>query len=125
MRSLLLCVFSFLVCTAGAQTDTLQKLPDTIRSNSGPDPQSWYNSELPKDVAPFKDSVLLRADEVPHKLQKALDANDEFDGWRTGDLYFDRVNKFYKLFIRRGTNVDRFILTKGGKIISIQSYRGR
>lgn len=123
MKTLL--VFSlllFLIRETNAQSDTTQNLPDSVLRRSGPDPESWYNSALPKDAAPAKDSVIMEVDQLPSSLRKSLDHKKEFDGWRNGKIYFDKVNKNYKLFIQRGRNTERFTVDKRGNTLSFTSF---
>jgi hypothetical protein len=110
------------VWSANAQSDTTQQLPDSVLRRSGPDPQSWYNSELPKDAAPKKDSVLLTLDQLPSVFRKSLDEKKAFDGWRNGAVYFDRVTKNYKLFFPRGKNTEWFVLDEKANVLSYQSF---
>ena len=112
----------FLIGETNAQSDTTQNLPDSVLRRSGPDPESWYNSALPKDAAPAKDSVILAVDQLPSSLRKSLDTKKEFDGWRNGKIYFDKVNKNYKLFIQRGRNTERFTVDKRGNTLSFTSF---
>lgn len=122
MKTLL--VFPFLiVCLEGnAQSDTTRQLPDTVVSSTAPDPDSWYNSELPRDAGPQKDSVLLTNDELPSSLRRALNAKDQFKGWRRGKIYFDLVNKNYRLFFPRDENTECFTLDKKGNTLSYTSF---
>jgi hypothetical protein len=114
--------FIYALCiSVVAQTDTTN-LPDTVRTGTTPDPRIWYNSELPRDLEPFKDSVLLSEDQLPAKIRKTLDDKDELNEWRRGSVYHDKVNKTFKVFIPRGRNVEFFTLSADGTIVAYRSY---
>jgi hypothetical protein len=106
---------------AVAQTDTTN-LPDTVRTETSPDPRIWYNSELPRDLAPYKDSVLLSEDQLPAKIRRTLDDKDELNEWRRGSVYRDNVNGTFKVFIPRGRNIEFFTLSTDGTIVAYRSY---
>jgi hypothetical protein len=122
MKNLLVFLWlSLSLFRASAQSDTIPTLPDSLRRNS-PDPNSWYNNELPKDIGPAKDSLLLTAQQIPDNIKQAMDAKEELKGWRDGSVYQDRVNKTFKIFIKRKRNVELFVMSSDGQIVSYRSY---
>lgn len=115
-------VFFLLVSTAvQAQTDTIR---DTLRNRGETsNPASFYNDQLPKDLAPAKDSVEVPIDRLPAKLKKVLRKNDVFEGWEQGAAYYDKVNKLYKVYIPQGNTLRIHGFTGDGKVVTFQSIK--
>jgi hypothetical protein len=94
---------------------------DTIQRVSNQ--ESWYNSELPKDADPKKDSVAVPLEELPSKILKTLRTTDALAGWKNGKVYRDVVNDIYKLYIPEEQLMKIYSLTPAGIVVSFHSYR--
>jgi hypothetical protein len=124
MKRLLLILFLFSGGYLYAQTDSAVVVRDTINTRrTMPDPQSVYNSELPKDVGPAKDSVLVTDKQVPRRVRKTLNGKDIYDGWQDGEIYLNRNTGLYMLYITRGALVNKFGLDADGRQVTFISFK--
>jgi len=88
-----------------------------------PDPQSQYNSELPKDIGPPKDSVLVMSKQVPRRVRKTLNGNDIYEGWEDGEIYLNHNTGLYMLYLTRGDLVNKFGLDADGRQMTFVSFK--
>lgn len=124
MKRLLLILFLLPCGGLYAQTDSAVVVRDTIRTRRDiPDPNSVYNSELPKDIGPPKDSVLVTGKQVPRRVRKALQERDIYDGWQDGELYLNHNTGLYMLYITRDGLINKFGLDAEGKQVTFVSFK--
>lgn len=124
MKRLLLIFFLLPGSYLYAQTDSAVVVRDTINTRRDmPDAQSVYNSELPKDIGPPKDSVLVTGKQVPRRVRKALTENDIYDGWQEGEIYLNRNTGLYMLYLTRGDLINKFGLDAEGKQVTFISFK--
>lgn len=124
MKRLLLFFFLLPCGYLYAQTDSAVVVRDTVGMRRDmPDPQSVYNDELPKDIGPPKDSVLVTGKQVPRRVRKALNEKDVYRGWQDGELYLNRNTGLYMLYITRNGLVNKFGLDAAGKQVTFVSFK--
>jgi hypothetical protein len=124
MKRLLLIFFLLPGGYLSAQTDSAVVVRDTIHTKRDmPDAQSVYNSELPKDIGPPKDSVLVTGKQVPRRVRKALNENEIYDGWQDGEIYLNRNTGLYMLYLTRGNLINKFGLDVDGKQVTYISFK--
>jgi hypothetical protein len=120
MKSLALMSFLLLLSSYGyAQHNPTD--PDTIDDKVA-NQESWYNDTLPSDLIPLRDSVLVAAEDIPHKLHKVLRSKDEYGGWEAGKIYFDKPSKIYKVYIPDVKTTRIYGFTKDGHPVSFRSF---
>lgn len=124
MKRLLLLFFLIPCGYLYAQTDSAVVVRDTIGVRRDmPDPQSVYNSELPKDIGPPKDSVLVTGKQVPRRVRKALNGKDIYKGWQDGEIYLNRNTGLYMLYLTRDGLINKFGLDEDGKQVTFVSFK--
>lgn len=97
---------------------------DTVRHDERnfTNPESFYNSELPKDVRPFRDSVRLEQRQVPRKLKKTLQRDDLYRGWEDAGIYFNTNTKLYMLYLRADSIVRKYGFDEYGKVVTFTQF---
>lgn len=124
MKRLLPILFLFSCGYLYAQTDSAVVVRDTVNVRRDiPDPQSVYNSEIPKDIGPPKDSVLVTGKQIPRRVRKALNGNDIYDGWENGEIYLNRNTGLYMLYLTRDNEVAKFGLDEEGRQVTFVSFK--
>ena len=107
-----------------AAVGTLHGQEDTVRQTSA-NQESWYNQELPRDAEPKKDSVELTFGQLPDRIRNVIESRKEYSGWQNGRIYFDKINRLYKLYIPGATNTRMFAIDPEGYSISFRSTKNR
>jgi len=102
---------------AFCQADTVGHHVDTITN-----PESVYNSELPHDLKPYKDSVRLAPNEIPKKLLHRLTHNKRYDGWEENGVYLDKNTGVYMLYIASDSLMIKYGLDEYGKVVTYTSF---
>lgn len=100
---------------------------DTVRHDERnfTNPESFYNSELPNDVEPFRDSVRLEQKQVPRKLKKTLQRDDLYRGWEDAGIYFNTNTKLYMLYLPADSIVRKYGFDEYGKVVTFTQFVSR
>ena len=97
---------------------------DTVRHDERnfTNPESFYNSELPKDTEPLRDSVRLEDKQVPRKLKKTLQRDDLYRGWQDAGIYFNTNTKLYMLYLPADSIVRKYGFDEYGKVVTFTQF---
>ena len=97
---------------------------DTVRHDERnfTNPESFYNSELPKDTEPLRDSLRLEDKQVPHKLKKTLPRDDLYRGWQDAGIYFNTNTKLYMLYLPADSIVRKYGFDEYGKVVTFTQF---
>ena len=97
---------------------------DTVRHDERnfTNPESFYNSELPKDTEPLRDSVRLEENQVPRKLKKTLERDDLYRGWEDAGIYFNTNTKLYMLYLPADTLTRKYGFDEYGKVVTFTQF---
>jgi len=69
-----------------------------------------------------KGAVEISPDRLPKKIQKTLDGNDLYRGWRHSPLYFDQRAKLYTLYMKKDSTITAYGLNENGNAVTYNSY---
>lgn len=97
---------------------------DTVRHDERnfTNPESFYNSELPKDTEPFRDSVRLEENQVPRKLKRTLQRDDLYRGWQDAGIYLNTNTKLYMLYLSADTLTRKYGFDEYGKVVTFTQF---
>jgi hypothetical protein len=116
----------FIITWALALGVTLQVCAqkDTVRHDERnfTNPESFYNSELPKDTEPFRDSVRLEENQVPKKLKKTLQRDKLYHGWEDAGIYFNTNTKLYMLYLPVDSMMRKYGFDEYGKVVTFTQF---
>jgi hypothetical protein len=117
-------VVFILLSVASAQTFAQHNPtdPDTLDDKVA-NQESWYNDTLPKDLEPFRDSVLVSLGQIPVKLRQELQSKDVYDGWENATLYFEKASKTYKLYLPDEKTIRIYGFSSDGHPVSFRSFK--
>jgi hypothetical protein len=98
---------------------------DTSRTDSmrAAHPEEWYHQHLPADPGPPKDSVQVQPDNLPRALRKALQHNDDYEGWQKGEIYLNRNTSVYQVHIIRDSTRYIYGLLRNGRPVSFRTQK--
>lgn len=69
-----------------------------------------------------KGAVEIMPDILPQKVQKVLNSNDLYKGWRYSPLYFDKRANLYTLYIKKDSTVTAYGFNDKGDAVTYDSY---
>ena len=101
----------------------LQAQPTTNISSGGELQQYWQTHK--NELKVEKNSVEISTAEVPSKLQKTLNGNALYKGWKNSPLYFDKNTNLYTLFMKKDSTVVMYGFNPHGKSVSYDAYTVR
>ena len=111
------------ICVLGAIAPVWAQ-QDTVRHDERnfTNPESLYNSELPKDTEPFRDSVRLEDNQVPRKLKKILQRDDLYRGWENAGIYLNTNTKLYMLYLSADSLTRKYGFDEYGKVVTFTQF---
>jgi hypothetical protein len=97
---------------------------DTVRHDERnfTNPESFYNSELPKDTGPMRDSVRLEGNKIPRKLKKTLQGDNLYRGWEDAGVYLDTNTKLYMLYLTSDSLTRKYGFDEYGKVVTFTQF---
>lgn len=103
-----------------AQVDTSRTKPvDTVAVTN----QNFqYTQELPKDIGPPKDSVLVTEAAIPPRLRRRLEQGEQYRGWEGGEIYLNRNTGLYVLYLKDGVTTNVYGFDRRGKPVTVTSF---
>ena len=116
MVVMLMIGFSLHSLSGSAQTDTTKD----PKENEQQDQLYW--KELPKDLPPFQEMILMSKDTIPTRLRKTLQDNPLYSGWEGAPLYFDKNTDLYMLYMKNEKAITVYGFSEKGKAITYNSY---
>lgn len=69
-----------------------------------------------------KGAVEITPEKLPQEIQKVLNANDLYKGWRHAPLYFDKKANLYTLFVKQDSTVTAYGFNENGAAVTYNSY---
>jgi len=72
-----------------------------------------------------KNAVEVPPEELPQKIQKTLDGNDLYKGWRYAPVYFDRKANLYTLYVKKDSTITAYGFNDQGRGVTYDSYTVR
>ncbi|HEY9046412.1 MAG TPA: hypothetical protein VIN08_10975 [Ohtaekwangia sp.] len=114
--------FSIIVLFAGIVFQAFCQDDTTSTVNNAPNPESVYNSEIPYDLEPARDSMKLAWSEIPNKLLRKLNRTRRYAGWERAGLYLNRNTKVYMIYIINDSLVTKYGLDENGRVVTYTSF---
>lgn len=69
-----------------------------------------------------KNAVEIPPDQLPQKIQKTLDGNDLYKGWKYSPLYFNAKANLYTLYVKKDSTITSYGFNDNGKVVTYDSY---
>lgn len=69
-----------------------------------------------------KGAVEVSPDQLPKKIQKTLNENDLYKGWRNSPLYYDQRAKIYTLYTKKDSTITAYGFNDNGNAVTYDAY---
>ncbi len=96
---------------------------DTIKSNqisfSDVNHDSASSVSLQEDQPPFNKQTQLSKDEIPRRVLKALQTEEQYQGWEKFPVYYDNNTDLYLIRTQHETTITTYGLNKNGKPVTV------
>jgi len=84
--------------------------------------QVGYWREHKGELRVERGAVEVAPDKLPQKVQKVLEANDLYKGWRASPLYFDEKANLYTLYVKKDSTITAYGFNDKGNAVTFDSY---